>query len=121
MDEQEVLTGVQEHVLAGEAALPAYDAHHSSAIGRDGFAPAEQVSQATWKRGIKVWGLIGGPFLVHSLQELLELFESKKHAVARYVYTYTWVPTAKHAPWFPFIILASDNKFTGTPSCTLQQ
>jgi hypothetical protein len=33
--------------------------------------------------------------------------------VARYVYVYTWVPTAKHAPWFPFIMLASDNKFTG--------
>ena len=77
------------------------------------FAPAEHVSEATWRRGIKIWGMVGGPVTVHSLAELQALFASKTKAIARYVYTYTWVPTAKHAPWFPFIMLASDNKFTG--------
>ncbi len=27
--------------------------------------------------------------------------------------TYAWVAAEKHAPWFPFIMRASDNKFTG--------
>ena len=81
--------------------------------GHSEFAAAEHVSEATWRRGVKIWGLVGGPVMIHSLVELQELFASKTKQMARYVYTYTWVPTAKHAPWFPFIMLASDNKFTG--------
>lgn len=30
---------------------------------------------------------------------------------SRYVYVYTWVPILPHAPWFPFAIIATNNKF----------
>lgn len=92
---------------------------HAEAGGADfeTVATALDVSAATWRKGLRIWGLVSGTgkgyIVVHSLTELLNAFKSKRMVVARYVYIYTWVPTAKHAPWFPFIMLASDNKFTG--------
>ena len=67
-----------------------------------------------WKRGVTIWGLTGGPEVVHSLEQLQKLFDDRKHEVARYVYVYTWVPVAQHAPWFPFILIATDNRFNAT-------
>ena len=39
------------------------------------------------------------------------LEEFKKRELASYVYVYTWVPILKNAPWFPFAIIATNNKF----------
>ena len=126
--EPEVAAAEVENEASRRAILAREDARQAQAGGgargasaelgeavdeRREFAPAEHVSEATWRRGIKIWGMVDGPFTVHSLAELRALFTSKTKVIARYVYTYTWVPTAKHAPWFPFIMLASDNKFTG--------
>ena len=44
------------------------------------------------------------------MEELRALFE-RKLPIASTVYVYTWVPVLKNAPWFPFAIIASDNKF----------
>ena len=63
-----------------------------------------------WRTGIKLWGFDNGTRVVHSVEELKELF-SKKEVMAGYVYVYTWVPILPHAPWFPFAIVATDNKF----------
>ena len=85
------------------------DRARDEALDRLGEMPT-----AMWRRGLKIWGFDGGPVVVRSQAELLALFENRKRNIARYVYVYTWVVTAKHAPWFPFIMLATDNKFTGT-------
>ena len=77
----------------------------------EGQLPA---NHSAWKHGVRIWGLVGGPVVVHSIEQLRELFDSRKNEVARYVYVYTWVPVAKHAPWFPFLMIATDNKFDGS-------
>mmetsp|Transcript_47432 Transcript_47432/g.124988 ORF Transcript_47432/g.124988 Transcript_47432/m.124988 type:complete len:285 (-) Transcript_47432:325-1179(-) len=46
---------------------------------------------------------------VKSIEELQELFKSQK--LAGYVYVYTWIPILPGAPWFPFAMVATDNKF----------
>eukprot|EP00966_Prymnesium_polylepis_P070697 1642870-Prymnesium_polylepis.1 len=43
---------------------------------------AQGVSATTWRKGIRVWGLVDGPDVVHSLDDLLQLFESKTRVVA---------------------------------------
>ena len=102
----EAATNAAPERPALEAEADADDVAREEALARLGEMPAH-----LWRRGLKVWGLSGGPVVVYSKQQLLALFDGKTRAIARYVYVYTWVVTAKHAPWFPFIMLATDNKF----------
>lgn len=60
--------------------------------------------------GIKLWGLDGAPRMIYSMDELKKLF-SDHEALASYVYVYTWIPILKNAPWFPFAMVATNNKF----------
>ena len=66
-------------------------------------------AESAWEAGVKLWGFDGGCVVVHSIDELREDF--KQHELAAYVYVYTWVPILPHAPWFPFAIIATNNKF----------
>jgi hypothetical protein len=70
----------------------------------------ECTAAGAWDSGIGVWGFADDVKVVHSVEELRALFE-KKLPIASTVYVYTWVPILKNAPWFPFAIIASDNKF----------
>ena len=70
----------------------------------------KRTAAGAWESGIGVWGFADDVKVVHSVEELRALFE-KKLPIASTVYVYTWVPILKNAPWFPFAIIASDNKF----------
>ena len=82
----------------------------TTALRRLDFEMFEHLDGDAWKIGIKLWGFSGGPKTVHSVDELRQLFQAKE-ALASYVYVYTWIPILKNAPWFPFALVASDNKF----------
>ena len=69
-----------------------------------------ETAPGVWKTGVKLWGFDGGTKTVHSVDELEALFKEGL-SLANYVYVYSWVPVLPHAPWFPFAILATDNKF----------
>ena len=62
-----------------------------------------------WEVGVKLWGFAGETQMVKSADDLRELFKSQ--AIAGYVYVYVWIPLVKGAPWFPFAMVATDNKF----------
>ena len=68
----------------------------------------------TWKAGVKLWGFDGtnssNTRSIYSVEDLRVLIEEKT-ALAGYVYVYTWVPVLPGAPWFPFAIIATDNRF----------
>ena len=82
----------------------------TTALRRLDFEMFEHLDGDAWRIGIKLWGFSGGPKTVHSVDELRQLFQAKE-ALASYVYVYTWIPILKNAPWFPFALVASDNKF----------
>ena len=69
-------------------------------------------AQSVWDAGIKLWGLSRTNVVVHSMEQLRSALSSG--SLAAYVYVYTWVPILPHAPWFPFAIIATDNKFTAS-------
>ena len=46
----------------------------------------KQTPSSIWRRGLRVWGFMGGPVTVHGHDKLLELFTSKTRVIARYVY-----------------------------------
>ena len=76
---------LREHAEAGSADF-------------ESVVTALDVSVATWRKGLRIWGLVSGTgkgyIVVYSLAELLEVFSSKTKVVARYVYVYTWIPAA---------------------------
>ena len=63
--------------------------------------------------GIEIW--VEGfnePVLIKSVKELNDAFEKyKKDDLASYVYVWTWVPQLPHAPYFPVMRIASNNRF----------
>ena len=77
----------------------------------------ENTPAAVWKTGVKLWGLAtklkpnGEQQLpvVFSADELRKVFQDC--SLAGYVYVYVWIPILPGAPWFPFAIVATDNKF----------
>ena len=81
----------------------------------------EQTPSGVFSAGIRLWGFdatnTANTKLIHSVNELKALVEAKT-ALANYVYVYTWVPILPHAPWFPFAIIATNNKFDNV-SCLL--
>ena len=62
-----------------------------------------------WRTGVKLWGLNGATRVIYSASELRELL--KTVTLAAYVYVYVWIPILPNAPWFPFAMVATDNKF----------
>ena len=80
---------------------------------------AEHVPAEVLSAGVCLWGFDGtntaNTKLIRSVDELKALVEAKT-ALAGYVYVYTWVPILPHAPWFPFAIIATNNKFDNVPS-----
>ena len=93
-------------------ALRRLDAETITALG-------EHVPDGVLSAGVRLWGFDGtntaNTKLIKSLDELKELIKAKT-ALAGYVYVYTWVPILPHAPWFPFAIIATNNKFTNVCS-----
>jgi hypothetical protein len=77
-------------------------------------ALSQHVPDGVLSAGVCLWGFDGtntaNTKLIHSIDELKALFEEKT-ALAGYVYVYTWVPIVPHAPWFPFALIATNNKF----------
>ena len=69
----------------------------------------ERTPVAVWQTGIKIWGLAGECPTIYSADELEGLLKTK--TLAAYVYVYVWVPILAGAPWFPFAMVATDNKF----------
>ena len=52
------------------------------------------------------------PLRIRSVVELNDAFEKYKAAgLATYTYVWTWVPQLPHAPYFPIIWIASNNRF----------
>ena len=70
---------------------------------------AARAPSEVWEAGIKLWGFSGGTHFVKSAAELQKLVKSE--TLAAYVYVYIWVPILPAAPWFPFAIVATDNRF----------
>ena len=82
----------------------------TTALRRIDFELMEKTTaQSQWDAGIRLWGFSGGLVVVHSIEELRAQF--KVLPLAAYVYVYTWVPLLPNAPWFPFAVIATDNKF----------
>ena len=68
-----------------------------------------QTPSEVWTAGVKLWGFSGGTHTIKSAEELQKLV--KTETLAAYVYIYVWIPILPSAPWFPFAIVATDNKF----------
>ena len=62
-----------------------------------------------WATGVKLWGFSGGTRTIMSIEELQKLIKSE--TLAAHVYVYVWIPILPNAPWFPFAIVATDNRF----------
>ena len=88
-------------------AIRRLDAETIAALG-------EHVPMGVFSAGVRLWGFDGtntaNTKLIHSVEELKALVAANT-ALAGYVYVYTWVPIMPHAPWFPFAIIATNNKF----------
>ena len=98
-----------EHGLEDVPGIISEDA--SMAVRRLDFEELRtQTSPGVWTTGVKLWGFSGGTRTVHSVEELEILFK-EGISLANYIYVYTWVPILPNSPWFPFAILATDNKF----------
>ena len=98
-----------EHGLEDVPGIISEDA--SMAVRRLDFEELRtQTSPGVWTTGVKLWGFSGGTRTVHSVEELETLFK-EGISLANYIYVYTWVPILPNSPWFPFAILATDNKF----------
>jgi hypothetical protein len=134
----ESLVGLKVHLdnysLSGVPGIVSEDA--TTALRRLDFELLEsQTAASAWEAGVKLWGFDGGTVTVHSIEQLRaevtpphpsdmsSCYASShcvrcpldvqfgKRSLAAYVYVYTWVPILKNAPWFPFAIIATDNKF----------
>ena len=52
------------------------------------------------------------PLMIRSVTELNDAFDKYQAAgLATYVYVWTWIPQLPHAPYFPVIWIASNNRF----------
>jgi len=69
----------------------------------------QKTPHEVWAAGVKLWGFSGGTHTIKSAEELQKLV--KTETLAAYVYVYVWIPILPNAPWFPFAIVATDNKF----------
>ena len=108
------LVGLKVHLtkynLEGVPGIISEDA--TTALRRLDFELLETTTaQSAWDAGVKLWGFDGGCTTVHSIAELRTKF--KATSLAPYVYVYTWVPILPNVPWFPFAIIATNNKFDG--------
>ena len=83
----------------------------SGAIRRLDWETIQNSDIALPKTGLKVVGFTGPPVIVQSVEELREIFKNRSTQIANYVYVWVWVPQAPNAPFFPFLVEATDNKF----------
>ena len=111
----ESLVGLKSHLecygLRDVPGIVSEDA--TTALRRIDFELLEaNSSQSAWEAGVKLWGFNGGCITIHSIQELRVMFTHSE--LASYVYVYTWVPILPNTPWFPFAIIATNNKFNAS-------
>ena len=77
-------------------------------ISEDGSALLDYLEATPGEKGgVTVWGLSGGPVVVHSVREYKDLVARKKSATT--FYPYLWVPLAPGAKALPLMVVCNDN------------